>query len=362
MADFFEIDFLKIESAKSGDAISLRYSIGNEETIHVIDGGFKDTGDEIIKHIEQYYNHPTYIDRVILTHPDGDHAGGLQKVLEHFKVGELWMLCPWNYADELIDKFTRFTSVDNLEKRLMELYPNVAALEKIANDCNIPIYAPFQGEAIGEFIVMSPTKEFYLNMVVESDKTPEATKSIKDDTSTITEFLEKAAKTVINFIKALWGEEIFSDESTSSENEMSVVQFANLCNKKILLTGDAGRQALTITLSYAPYAGLNLPGIDRFQVPHHGSRRNLSTEILDNLFGERLKNKLEEGKEIFTAIISASEQDKDHPRKAVIRSMIHRGGKVVTNQSATLTTYSNAPKREGWSSAKPMIYPNEQEE
>src|SRR5690606_7410615 len=182
MTDFFEIDFLKVKSAKSGDAITLRYSIGNKVTIHIIDGGFKDTGDDIIKHIEQYYNHPILIDRVILTHPDGDHAGGLQKVLEHFKVGELWMLCPWNYADELIDSFSRFTSVDNLKKRLKELYPNVAALEKIANDKKIPIYEPFQGASIGKFTVMSPTKEFYLNMVVESDKTPEATKSLKEDT------------------------------------------------------------------------------------------------------------------------------------------------------------------------------------
>ena len=62
---------------------------------------------------------------------------------------------------------------------------------------------------------------------------------------------------------------------------MSVIQYANLCSEKILLTADAGRDALTEAADYAPWAGLILPGINRFQVPHHGSRRNLSTEILN---------------------------------------------------------------------------------
>ena len=115
------------------------------------------------------YDEPDTIDAVIVSHPDGDHAGGLRTVLENFEVSELWMLRPWDYVDELIDRFARFKNKENLKKRLKEIYPNVAALEEIAEEEDIPIYEPFQGEKIGDFTVLAPTKERYLDLIVESD-------------------------------------------------------------------------------------------------------------------------------------------------------------------------------------------------
>lgn len=128
MTDFFEIDFLDVESKKSGDAVPLRYSINGNQRIHITDGGFQATGDKLVTHINKYYGNPSYIDSVLVTHPDGDHAVGLRKLFEEYEIGELWMLRPWLYADELIDRFSRFTSVENLAKRLREIYPNIAAL------------------------------------------------------------------------------------------------------------------------------------------------------------------------------------------------------------------------------------------
>ncbi|WP_130231223.1 MULTISPECIES: hypothetical protein [unclassified Bradyrhizobium] len=68
---------------------------------------------------------------------------------------------------------------------------------------------------------------------------------------------------------------------------MSVVQYANLNECKILLTGDTGRSGLQEVIDCAPLAGLMLPGIDRFQVPHHGGRHNVTTELLDAILGQR---------------------------------------------------------------------------
>ena len=363
MSDYYEIDFLKVGQSKSGDAITIRYKIDEDITIHVVDGGFQDTGDSIVDHIIKYYGNPTYIDRVIVTHPDGDHAGGLRTVLEKFDVGELWMLCPWNYADELIDRFDRYSSVENLQKRLKEIYPNIAALEEIATKNKIKICEPFQGNVIGEYKVLAPTKSRYLDLIVESEKTPESSEE-KNLLSSLAfgEFTKKAAKKVFNFIRALWGDEKFSDEPSSAENEMSVIQYSLLCNSKILLTGDAGRSALTEALDYAPYIGLTLPGIDRFQVPHHGSRRNLSSDLLDAWLGPKLPSKPEKGTEKFYAIISAAKDDDEHPRKAVVRALIHRGARVDDTKKAGLCISSNSPVRIGWSAAVPLEYPEDQEE
>ena len=170
------------------------------------------------------------------------------------------------------------------------------------------------------------------------------------------------AKKVVKFVKSMWGEETFSEDNTSAENEMSVIQYARICDENILLTGDAGRLSLTEAAEYAPHVDLILPGIKHFQVPHHGSRRNLSTELLDILLGSRLSAKPEKGKENFNSIISVSKEDTDHPRKSVVRALIHRGAKVVTTQGSSLRTGHNAPNREGWTSAVPLEYPEDQEE
>lgn len=362
MSDYYEIDFLPIESAKSGDAIPLRYSLDGNVTIHVVDGGFQETGDDIVKHINKYYYAPSFIDCVIVTHPDGDHAGGLSTLLKKFNVGELWMLRPWIYAEELIGRFSSFKSIDNLQQRLREIYPYINALEEIANDKNIPIYSPFQGEHIGQFTVLAPSKSRYLDLIINSEKTPESTKEEKAaENYSLRSFIGAVAEKAITLWKAVWGEEIFSEDGTSAENEMSVVQYANLCGQRILLTGDAGRGALIEAADYALIMGIVLPGIDQFQVPHHGSRRNVSTEILDKLLGQRLQGKPIPGKETFTAIISSAKKDEDHPRKAVVRAMIHRGANVVSTEGGALRISQNAPHREGWFAATPLIYPEEQE-
>ena len=363
MADFFEIDFLDVESDKSGDAIGVRDEIGGQTPIHVVDGGFQDTGESLVAHIRKYYGAPKRIDHVVATHPDGDHAGGLRRVLEEFEIGALWMLRPWLYAGEIIGRFENYTSVDNLKKRLKEIYPNIAALEEIANEKKIPIYEPFQGASIGAFRVMAPSKKRYLDLVVASEKTPEATaEAVKSAGKTLAALLEKAAAKLVTLVKAAWGVEAFSAEETSAENEMSVVQYALLCGKRVLLTADTGRAGLAEAADYAPNVGLVLPGIDRFQVPHHGSRHNVSTEVIDRWLGPRLKEKPVKGKEAFSALISSAKKDEDHPRKAVVRAMVHRGAAVASTEGKALRTQMNAPARDGWVAVTPLDYPEEQEE
>ncbi|OOG24256.1 competence protein ComEC [Thioalkalivibrio denitrificans] len=363
MSDYFEIDFLDVESSKSGDAISLRYQIDDSAYIHVVDGGFQAAGQSVVEHIKKYYGNPAYIGHVIVSHPDGDHAGGLRTVLETFEVGHLWMLRPWVYAGEIIDRFSRFSSIENLQRRLREIYPNIAALEEIAEERGIPIYEPFQGERIGAFCVLAPTKQRYLDLVVQSERTPESTEEERKFSGDgIAAFLERAAARTMSLLKAAWGTEVFSPEETSAENEMSVIQYANLCEKRIVLTADAGRAGLAEAADYAPHVGLALPGVDRFQVPHHGSRRNVSTELLDRWLGPRLSAKPQNGQERFTAIISSAKKDEDHPRKAVVRAFIHRGAKVITTEGRSIRTGHNAPHREGWTAVTPVEYPEEQEE
>lgn len=168
MTDFFEIDFLAVEAKKSGDAITIRYSINGQETIHVVDGGFESTGDSIIAHLKQYYGQVgnVNIDRVVVTHQDLDHTMGLRTVLRKCQVRELWMLRPWNYSEELIGKFKSWKNSENLSKHLQMQYKNILALEEIAMEKNIPIYEPLQGQQIGKFLVVAPSKRKVFRAII----------------------------------------------------------------------------------------------------------------------------------------------------------------------------------------------------
>ena len=286
-----------------------------------------------------------------------------KQYLEHFSVGALWMLLPWNYVDELISRFDRYTNPENLKKKLREAYPYLVELEKIANRKGIEIRAPLQGAQIGAFTVLAPSRARYLDLVVTSAKTPTAAQDSL--LSRAEKLFADAARAAKSFIQGAWGEERFPEEGTSNENEMSVVQFARLCKQGIVLAADVGRDGLTEAADYAPHVGLVLPGgVHRFQVPHHGGRHNVSTEILDRWFDARLPYPPAPGEESFTAIISAARDDEDHPRKVVVRAFKHRGAKLVSTAdgNSTKRTSYNAPERNGWGPAKLLDYPTDMEE
>lgn len=356
MNDFLEIDFLGVETDKSGDAIALRYRVGGQTYVHIVDGGYIDTGDQLVEHIQKFYG-TAVVDNVVLTHPDRDHANGLRKVLEVCQVGRLWMNRPWLYADEIIHRFETYNSVEALRRKLRQVYDASAQLEAIALEKGIPISAPFQGEQIGIFTVLAPTKARYLDMVVESEKTPEVAQDsfITDAVSAATSIFKAAA----NLVKSAWGQEYFPPSGTSSENEMSVVQVATMNGRPFVLTGDVGREGLKEAADYALLAGLRLPGVFVFQVPHHGGRHNVNTEVLDRWLGPRLASLPEQT--AWQAICSSAKADLDHPRKSVMRAMMHRGGHFCATEGRCIHV-SEGIKREGWTPIPQAAYPNEQED
>ena len=356
MDDYYEIDFHPVHTSKSGDAITMRYQIGANWYVGMVDGGYTSTAPDVSRHIRSLYG-TTRINHMLVTHPDKDHAEGLAPILEEFTVDQLWMLRPWEFARELLPHFGRYSSVQNLIDRLKEEYPYIAALENIAGRRGIRILDPFQGQRVGPFIVLAPSLPRYLQLIIDSEKTPQQS---ADSRGILSEFM-KAITPIIAFIKAGWGAERFSSEETSVENEMSVIQYTQLNGDKIVLTGDAGRGTLAEAADFAPYAGLILPGVTRFQAPHHGGRRNVSTELLDRWLGPRLAHMLPDGSELFTAMISAAKEDTDHPRKAVIRALRHRGALIGTTEDGMLGIWKNAPPRD-WIPLRNEAYPDEQED
>lgn len=352
MPDYYEIDFRQVHTSKSGDAIAIRYQIGTQWYVHLVDGGYSTTAPDVAKFIGDTYG-TDFVNHIVVTHPDRDHAEGLAPILEQFRVGALWMLRPWEYAMQLYPYFPLYQSVEAVAKRLQEEYPYIYDLEKIARRRGIAIHEPFQGVYIGPFRVLAPSPARYLQLVIQSEKTP------KEAPVGILAGLMQAAAPLIHFIKAGWGSEKFSAEATSAENEMSVIQYAALCGDKILLTGDAGRDGLTEAAHYAVNNGHAVP-VNKFQAPHHGGRRNLSSELLDFWVGPRLAQIVPKGQEKCTAVISSAKEDTAHPRKAVLRALMHRGAFVLTTEDNSIIVQQNSTRT--WTVVENVPYPDEQEE
>lgn len=65
----------------------------------LIDGGHAETGDEIVRHLNENFGYGASLEHVVLTHSDANHASGLRTVLETVSVAHLWLHIPWLLAE-----------------------------------------------------------------------------------------------------------------------------------------------------------------------------------------------------------------------------------------------------------------------
>jgi hypothetical protein len=239
----YEIDFLRAGDS-NGDAIVVKWGDTKDGAfyLNIIDGGFVDTGDQIIAHIEQYHSNRAVIANVVLTHADNDHAAGLIKVLEHenFTIHTLWMNRPWDYVDDVLDKFHGLYTREGLIKKMREMHPYLVEMEKIAERRGIHIRAPLQEAQIGAFTVLAPSRARYVELIPDLEKTPPSYAS--DSASTLGGILGAALKNVVEKIKERLDLETLDNNppATSASNESSVVQMGTFGTDRILLTGDVG--------------------------------------------------------------------------------------------------------------------------
>jgi hypothetical protein len=76
-----------------------------------------------------------------------------------------------------------------------------------------------------------------------------------------------------------------------------------------------------------------------------------------------LAQRLPDNQRRFTALISSAKEDTDHPRKAVVRALHHRGAKILTTENGSFWVWGGAPPTRGDYVAMGNVpYPDEQEE
>jgi len=347
--DSLEIDFFPVGTgSKSGDAITFRIGDYQQEKwsnqkVFVIDGGTKETGIEIVRHVQNVYN-TNEVERVILTHPDGDHASGLREVLNGLKVNNIWMHRPWNHSDELKNIVNdKRTTLNSLENKLRDAYSYANAIEQIANAKKMPIFNSHQGSfySINNeriLTILGPSRSFYLEQIKLSTKTPEM--------SYITETRSfSKGKMVVDDDPSF--DDVHLENihcKTSAENNMSLILLLEVAGAKVLFTGDAGTQALMHSIEFATKCNISLKDLNLFQVPHHGSRHNISKEVLNHISANY-------------AIISCAQASADHPSPVVINALYRRQINAYHTKGMILTyNHGNVPIRPYLSQANPINF------
>jgi beta-lactamase superfamily II metal-dependent hydrolase len=288
---------------------------------------------------------------MVLSHADNDHAMGLIGVMERFDVKDLWMNRPWLYAADIAPHMHGNYTLQGLVDEIRRKHPYLVELEKLAREKGTVIHDAFQGNVIGPFTVLAPSRERYINLLPDLDKTPP---SYRDDALARTgNFLKGLVETAKQWFDETWDLETLSEnpEPTSASNETSLVLYGNFeaDDGRVLLTADVGPGGLTEAADYLLRMGVNRKWPHFVQVPHHGSRRNVTPTILDRLIGPKMSNDQRCG----TAFVSVGKDKSDYPRGQVQNAFERRGYPVHATRSATKSHFSGRKIRPGWVSSNP---------
>jgi len=329
----YEIDFLPVGEG-SGDAITIRY--GTDEsgyTLHVVDGGRTNTAETITNHLKKYYVNPV-INHMVLSHADDDHATGLVGVMKAFKVDHLWMNRPWLYAAQTLEHFHGRYTLQGLIDRMKEDHPYLVELEKLANEKGTVIHEVFQGDKIGAFTVLAPKRDRYINSIPDFGKTPDryTTEAADAQPVGLWRAVTEAAK---KWLEEKWDvETLATNPVTSASNESCVVQYAVLGEERVFLTADVGPIGLHEAADFGMQLGINRPNF--VQVPHHGSRHNVTPDVLDRWLGP----KVAEGTKVGVAFCSVGSNKHDYPRGQVTNAFMRRGFKIYSTRTKFISHYS----------------------
>lgn len=315
----YEVHYLDVSDA---DSIIIRYDDGRNQYTVLVDAGNVEDSDKIKNYIWNHWNTYT-IDLAICTHPDSDHKGGFFGLLNdrNVTIKEFWLNTPDDVITE--EEYYQRYSRQNWKSHCHECYahptdtqsPNLVslALEK----CNKKVYGAYIGKShsLIPLSVVGPTKEFYHPLAIEILKN---NKREKDGDNTKYEdigyFSSAQAKSSID-------EEPDDCSPTNAGSIILLFEPVNDC--KFLLLGDANRAAITDAIS----KNANLTGC-RIKVPHHGSKHNLTSGLIDKLAPS-------------CAIISAKGSQK-HPSRGVVHCLSNHCNVYSTHKSKGLF-HTSAP-------------------
>lgn len=340
-----EIDVLPASTEnKSGDSILIRMGTfsyenpkDNNQFVILIDSGYSDNAETIEKYLRNYYK-TNIINFVFLTHPDADHISGFEKLLENktIKIQKTFINDPWQYVNNVYKKTKDGRRTIHSIKNKFD--DNLEKLSKILDYLGTKNECVFSGKSwsVSEkyiITVLGPSEKYYKDLLLEYPGM-ENERNVNSDTI----YNDNKVDYKSDF------QHFLTNPETSSKNDSS---FIILISQKdgtpiVLFTGDAGVISIRKALSYAQNNRINVRNTWLMQLPHHGSIKNISEDIISSVSPKKV-------------FVSAGENDQDHPSELLINYLLEDNIRVneINSQNGIVYYYDSNLTRPGWVSASP---------
>ena len=311
----YEFHILDVDDA---DALVINYKANDLDRwwTAVVDAGNVNDNEKIKLQIRHVDNGHFFIDYAFCTHPDKDHKGGFFNLLtdETVTISNFCLLRP----DDAVRNDLRRLNYDETE-----LLNGAKSLYNHPNDGSVNLidyigqYSNWYNLTLGQDVVGMPIKlvgphsDFFTNAVFEmvdgfaelNDENPFENYA-EDELPT-----EDEAKSVMDEVK-----------EESATNKSSMLLLFHPQGRDFLLAGDACSASIhQAIIDYPNIIGCTL------KVPHHGSKHNLTTEVIDLL---------KPGQSVISC-----KGTKKHPNRAVVHFLSKYGHVFSTSKSGSLTYY-----------------------
>jgi beta-lactamase superfamily II metal-dependent hydrolase len=331
--DGIEIDMLGIGDS---DCLLVSFWNGLSATRVLIDGG--DAGDYWRVRSFLYARGVTHLNAVIVTHLHDRHSAGLLPLINDRSVtiDKAFVPVPQDHlqmslVEEALKTAAGTTEAAAIEKSLQ----NSAKLIKALDARGIIISEPFQGNLVESLVIVGPSQEYYEELIRHFEDA-DAIKAV--DQANVS---QSVAQTIDDYLveKNLNDPVLLENPQTTPENNSSVILGTIFGDDKYLFTSDSGVPALKHAI-----AAFDLKNLCWMQIPHHGSRRNISAELIDH----------------FTpagAWLSAA-SDTKHRQLAVVNAFKKVGAQVFNTHHPTEGNLwrhdGNVPPRKSYQPATPI--------
>lgn len=337
----FLIDFIYVGD---GDAIIIWAREPNvADYVFFLDGGNAGCGQGVVDHYKKWIEPNLQQQRTIgfiNSHPHEDHIDGLLEIVE--KIGETMSFAIYNDPVECITKEHKDRLyrdyMKGVDPDITHLYKEFEQVEKLNGFCrkyNLKRYNAYSNINFwnGQFQILMPSEDFYVNHVqyfADEELLKAKDFSVKAGPIDISQDDIKPCEIVDE-----------SDDTTPENLTSTVIQLTDSKGKKYILTADAGVASFDYMESY-----FDPTNVEMVQLPHHGSRRNVSARWIKKF-------------QPASFMVSAEGNNK-HPRRAVVNCIkrnlpnckvysthLNRAGlRYTTNKNVFPTT--------GWEPANPI--------
>jgi beta-lactamase superfamily II metal-dependent hydrolase/tetratricopeptide (TPR) repeat protein len=270
MATSLSIEMLP---ARHGDALWIEWGEADDRHRMLIDGGPTHGVDEVRRRIEQVEPSGRRLDLLIVTHIDLDHIGGVIELLEDDALGvsfdDIWFNDRRHLPE---DSSTRGAVQGEYLARLLTTGDRSWNRAFGQQAVRVELSGPLpRVELAGGLVltVLSPTPDKLLALRNDWDKTIEEAARKAEQRA----LDEEAAQTR--------GDRDVFGRDGSKANGSSIAVIVDYDDERWLLAGDAHSDVLLAGLQrYGAAVGERPVRLDGFKLPHHGSARNITRDLL----------------------------------------------------------------------------------